>query len=193
MVMMTQEEFMDIRQIRAEGMTYAEIADATGYHRTTISEWIRSGGPPASRAAVPDRLVITEAWQVRVAKLLRAQPSLLSTSVHDVMAAEGFDGSYPTVARAVRQVRGPRFVAAKAASVPIETAPAAEAQFDFADLCEEAKGWGWSVPLFCFGMILSCHAGASGRDGRSPLTPRGRPGTTTCGTPTTTPKRSASP
>ena len=137
--MMTQEEFMDIRQMRADGMTYVEIAEVTGYHRTTISEWIRSGGPPASRAPDPDRVVMTQAWQGRVAELLAVQPKLLSTSVHDLLAAEGFGGSYPTVVRAVRQVRGPRFVAAKAASVPIETAPAAEAQFDFADLREEAK------------------------------------------------------
>lgn len=78
-----------------------------------------------------------------------------STSVHHILTTEGFAGSYPTVARAVRSVRGLRFVAAKAASVPIETAPGVKAQFDFADLRAVATGWGWTAPLFCFGMILS--------------------------------------
>jgi hypothetical protein len=44
--MMTQEEFMDVKQMRASGMTYAEIAEKTGYHRTTIAKWIKAGGPP---------------------------------------------------------------------------------------------------------------------------------------------------
>jgi transposase len=79
---------------------------------------------------------------------------LLSTSIHDVLVAEGFPGSYVTVVREVRRVRGPRFVAAKAASVPIETAPGAEAQFDFADVSAAAAAWGWPGRLWCFGMIL---------------------------------------
>lgn len=146
---------MDIQQMHAEGMSYVEIAEQTGYHRTTIADRIRDGGPLPKRRPNADRVVMTGRWQQRIRELLRAQPMLLSTSVHDIIATEGFGGSYPTTARAVRQVRGPRFVAAKAASVPIETAPGTEAQFDFADLRKEAAGWGWTVPLFCFGMILS--------------------------------------
>jgi integrase len=46
------------------------------------------------------------------------QPALLSTSIHDLLVAEGFDGSYATVVREARRIRRPRFRAAKAASVP---------------------------------------------------------------------------
>ena len=153
--MMTEEEFMDIRQMHADGMTSTEIAEVTGYHRATISKWFRTGGPPPKRAADPARVVMTEAWGARIAELLVAQPALLSTSIHEIIVTEGFTGAYPTTVRAVRELRGPRFIAAKAASVPIETAPGLEAQFDFADLRKVAEGWGWTVPLFCFGMILS--------------------------------------
>jgi hypothetical protein len=98
-------------------------------------------------------VVLTERWQHRIEQLVEAQPALLSTSIHHVLTAEGFDGSYVTVARAVRAIRGPRFKA-RAASMPIETAPGAEAQFDFADVSATAAGWGWTAPLWCFGMIL---------------------------------------
>lgn len=151
---MTQEEFMDVKRMHDEGMTFTEIADATGYHRTTIAKWIRAGGPPEKRAAAAERVVLTDRWQRRIEQLVAAHPALLSTSIHALLAAEGFDGSYVTVARAVRQIRGPRFKAARSASVPIETAPGAEAQFDFADVTDAAAGWGWTGRLWCFGMIL---------------------------------------
>ena len=151
--MMTQEEFMDVVRMHAQGMTFTEIAEATGYHRQTIAKWVRAGGPPPRRQP-PVAEVVTGRWQARITELLREQPALLSTSVFDLLLAEGFAGSYATVVRAVRQVRGPRFRAAKSVSMPIETAPGAEAQFDFADLRETADAWGWQTPLFCFGMIL---------------------------------------
>jgi hypothetical protein len=52
------------------------------------------------------------------------------------LIAEGFGGDYSTVTRELRAIRGPRFRAAKAASMPIFTDPGEEAQFDFCDLFE---------------------------------------------------------
>ena len=42
--MTTQEEFVDVNEMRDAGMTFVEIAEATGYHRTTT--------PSGSRRAV---------------------------------------------------------------------------------------------------------------------------------------------
>lgn len=81
-------------------------------------------------------------------------PALLATSVFEILAAEGFDGSYPTVARFLRDRRGPRFRRAQTVSVPIETAPGEECQFDWTD----CRDWGrrWCLgELWCFGAILS--------------------------------------
>ena len=74
-------------------------------------------------------------------------------SVHNKLHAEGFAGGYSTVTRELREVRGPRFKAAAAVSVPIHTDPGEEAQFDFCDLSDWAARWGWGR-LWCFGMIL---------------------------------------
>ena len=152
--MMTQEEFMDVVGMRAEGMSFVEIAEATGYHRTTVAQWVKDGGPPPKRRPPGEQTVLTSRWKSRIAELVGEQPALLSTSIFDVLAAEGFAGSYVTVVREVRALRGPRFKAAKTVSVPIETAPGAEAQFDFCDVSDVARLWGWDMRLFCFGMIL---------------------------------------
>ena len=54
----------------------------------------------------------------------------------------------------VREQRGPRFRRADGASVPIETAPGEEAQFDFSDCSTWSQQVGLASTLWCFGMIL---------------------------------------
>ena len=134
--MMTQETYVNINDLHKQGWTIAEIAEETGFHRTTISRRLKQEPPPAVRPT--EATVMTDRWRSKIDALLEAHPRLLSISVHNKLNAYGFDGSYPTVVRAVRINRGPRFKAANAVSVPIHTAPSDEAQFDFCDL----SSWG---------------------------------------------------
>jgi transposase len=97
--------------------------------------------------------VIDERWAARIAELLRPAPRPLATSVFKIISAEGFEGSYPTVSRHVNELRGPRFRAAVAASVPIETAPGAEAQFDWSDCSGWTERWGLGE-VWCFSAVL---------------------------------------
>lgn len=150
--MMTEDEYMDVLALRRQGLTIAEIAAETGYHPATISKWLDAGGPPPRRARQAPPLV-DERWAARIAELLRRSPRLLATSVFDILRAEGFEGSYPTVSRHLNALRGPRFRAAGAASVPIETAPGEECQFDFSDVSAWTVAWGLGQ-VFCFQVIL---------------------------------------
>ena len=153
--MMNQEEYVDLHALKNEGWTNKEIAEELGFHPATVAKWLKAGGPPG-RVEVPDeRRVMTERWRARVESLLAAHPRLLAVSIFNKLRAEGFAGSYPTVARAVRDVRGPRFRAAAAVSVPIHTDPGEEIQFDFCNLDHIAKAWGWDHPLRVFGAISS--------------------------------------
>ncbi len=52
--------------------------------------------------------------------MLEAYPRLLSVSVHNKSRAEGFDGSYPTVVRAVRDVRGREFTRSSLSTVTVQ-------------------------------------------------------------------------
>jgi transposase len=127
--MMTQEEFMDVLAMKRQGMSFKEIGEELGYHPATISKWVKDGGPPAARTVAEEDRVVDPVWADRLTALLAGNPDLLATSLFEIVSAEGFAGSYPSVVRWVRDQRGPRFRRADAASVPIETGPGAEAQF----------------------------------------------------------------
>ncbi len=151
--MMSQEEFMDVMAMKRQGLSITEIAAETGYHPATISSWLKNGGPPPRRrASVPP--VIDEHWAGRIAELLRPAPRLLATSVFELLVAEGYGGSYPSVARHLNSIRGPRFTAAPAASTRIVTAPGEECQFDWSDVSAFTREWGLGE-VQCFSAILS--------------------------------------
>ena len=144
---------MDVLAMKRIGMTYTEIALETGYHPATIAKWCKEG-PPAARTVGDDDRVVDPVWADRLNSLLIGNTSLLATSLFEIVRAEGFDGSYPTVARWVRAQRGPRFRRADSASVPIETGPGQEAQFDFSDCSAWSQRVGLGPVLWCFSMIL---------------------------------------
>ena len=152
--MMTQEEFMDVMAMKRQGLSIKEIAEETGYHPSTISSWLKNGGPPEQAHRAPPRPVIDECWAARIAELVRAAPRLLATSVFELIAAEGYTGSYVSVARHLNDLRGPRFTAAPAASTRIVTAPGEECQFDWSDVSHWTREWGLGE-VQCFSAILS--------------------------------------
>ena len=98
--------------------------------------------------------VIDERWAARIAELVRLAPRLLATSVFELIRAEGYAGSYPTVARHLNDRRGPRFTAAPATSTRIVTAPGEECQFDWSDVSPWTREWGLG-DVQCFSAVLS--------------------------------------
>jgi transposase len=152
--MLTQEEYMDLLGLRRQGKTIVEIATELDYHPATISKWLRAGGPPPARTIDPADAVVDARWAARIDALIRPPADkLLATSVFAIIAAEGFEGSYPSVVRYLRTRRGPRFRSGPAVSVPIETAPGEECQFDFSDCSAWTTRWGLGA-VVCFGAIL---------------------------------------
>src|SRR4051794_12041182 len=99
--MMTQEEYVDgVLALRRQGRTIVEIAEELGYHPATISKWLRDGGPPPARTVAAPERVIDGVWAARIAELVRPPAEkLLARSVFEIISAEGFAGSYPTVVR----------------------------------------------------------------------------------------------
>jgi transposase len=153
--MMNQETYMRINDLHQQDWTLKEISEETGWHPVTIKNHLGNGGPPKRREVSDELRVMNARWCGRIDALIDKWPRLLGISVFHRLRAEGFTGGYSTVTTYLRKVRGPRFRAADRVSVPIHTDPGEEAQFDFCDLNSVAASWGWTTPLFCFGMILS--------------------------------------
>jgi transposase len=153
--MMTQEEYVDaVLAGRRQGKTMKEIAEELGYHPATVSKWLKRDGPPPARGLAPAEKVIDERWAARLLELSKAtEHKLLATSGFAIIRAEGFDGSYPSVARYLRDLRGPRFRAPATVSMPIETAPGEEGQFDWSDCSAWTSRWGLG-DIQCFELVL---------------------------------------
>ena len=152
--MMTQEEFMEVQVLRSAGWSIRQIAEHVGYHPATVSSWLKTGGPPAKRSTPVDDQIVGERWRKRVGELVLRNASLQATSIMRIIEAEGFDGSYPSLTRYLRGVRGPSRGRAPALAMPIETSPGEEFQFAWSDCKVWARRWGWADELHCFGTVL---------------------------------------
>ncbi len=153
--MLTQEEYVHrVLELQRQGWSIKEIAAEVDYHPATVSKWLKAGGPPPKRAVNPSERVVGARWAARIDELIAPPSKLLSTSVFEIISAEGYQGSYPSVVRQVRTRRGPRFRVAPQVSVPIETGPAEESQFDFSDCSERGRQFEIADTLWCFGAIL---------------------------------------
>jgi transposase len=106
--MMTKLEYERVVALRSQGLAITEIARQLGYHPATITKWIRAGGPPDGRSRSESDRVIDSRWSARVSALLAVDRQMTGTKVYAALTAEGFPGSYVSVIRHLRAIRGPR-------------------------------------------------------------------------------------
>jgi transposase len=151
--MMTQEEYMNVKALHAGGWTIKQIAEHLGFHPATVSSWLKNGGPPPKRSVPDADLVIDARWRARIAQLLTHNADLQGSSIMRVISAEGYSGSYQTLTRYLHSVRGPTR-GTVLVTMPIETVPGEEFQFDWSDCNRFARRWGWEGELHCFGCVL---------------------------------------
>ena len=97
--------------------------------------------------------MIDARWQARIGALLAHNADLQGSSIMRVIVAEGYHGSYQTLTRYLHSVRGPTRGAVMV-TMPIETVPGEEFQFDWSDCNSFARRWGWDHELHCFGCVL---------------------------------------
>ena len=99
--MLTQEEDVEIHALRKQGWTIAKIARHTGRDRKTIRAYLDGVRQPGVRAAVEsdpfDRI------EPYVAQRLSDDHGVWGTTLFDEVQALGYDRSYPTFTRKLRQ------------------------------------------------------------------------------------------
>ncbi len=99
--MLTQEEDVEIHALRKQGWTISEIARHTGRDRKTIRAYLAGEREPGVRAAVEedpfDRI------EPYVAQRLADDHGVWATVLFDEVQGLGYDRSYPTFTRKLRQ------------------------------------------------------------------------------------------
>lgn len=143
--MLTREDDVDAHALHAKGWTISAIARHLGHDRKTIRAYL-SGGRVAGERACRD-VDPFDRFVDYVRERLREDPHLWATTLADELAELGFEASYQTLTRQIRD-RGLRPAceachAAKGRAVAvIEHPPGEETQWDWVELPDPPAGWG---------------------------------------------------
>jgi transposase len=144
--MLSEEDDVDIHALRRQGMTISEIARRTDHDRKTIRAYLSGRRSPGVRQrAAPDGF---DAFVDYVRARLAEDPHLWAVTLLDELRPLGYEGSYPTLTRQIRD-RGLRPTCTACAHVTkrpnavIEHPPGEETQFDWVELPDPPAQWGF--------------------------------------------------
>jgi transposase len=135
--MLTQEEDVEIHALKKQGWTISEIARHTGRDRKTIRAYLSGVRQPGVRAAAEDDPF--DRIEAYVRQRLSDDHGVWATTLFDEVQGLGYDRSYPTFTRKLRQ-RGlrPHCEACSGvkgrATVVIDHPPGEEIQWDWDEL-----------------------------------------------------------
>jgi transposase len=146
--MLTLEDDIDVHALARQGWSVSAIARHTGHDRKTIRAYLSGQRTAGVRApSGPDPL---EPFIDYMVKRLTEDPHLLALTLFEEVVELGFDRSYPTFTRALRS-RGLRpaceacHPAKGRAAAVIEHPPGEETQWDWLELPDPPKSWGWGA------------------------------------------------
>jgi transposase len=125
--MIGKEECMDIWALAKQGYSQRAIAKKLGLNRRTVAKYLSLGELP--RYKTVSRRSGLEPYHGMIKDWL-SQEDYQATKIHDLLVLQSYEGSYETVKRFVRKVKGDRD---RIAYVRFETVPGYQAQVDFAD------------------------------------------------------------
>jgi transposase len=148
--LINEEEFMDIRALHRQGLTYAEIGRIVGRDWRTVKRYLTEGAQPRyQRKRVASAL---DPFKPVIDQWLAKDAGLKATRIHqDLVRDYGFTGSYPTVRRYLERAR-PR--KPEPVSERFETAPGHQAQVDWSHEEPIRTSSGLELPLYGFHMVL---------------------------------------
>lgn len=149
-VLISEEELMDVKALRRQGLTYAEIGRLLGRDWRTVKRYVEQGAQPVyRRRRAPSKL---DQFKPLIDQWLAGEPRLLATRIHqDLVRDYGFQGGYNTVRRYVERTRPRR---EPRVEERFETAPGHQAQVDWSHEQPIRTTSGLELPLFCFHMVL---------------------------------------
>lgn len=149
--MISVEQFMDIKQLRAEGQSIRRIARTTGYSRNTIRKVLR--GEHSLKYDATGRSRLLEPYQDYVEQRYR-DCQLSAVRLLQEIRPMGYEGSVQTLRRFLRPLRQGRRHQQRL-TVRFETPPGKQAQADWGYCGRFSTPAGKAVSLYVFSMVLS--------------------------------------
>jgi transposase len=152
--MLTQEDDVEIHALAARGWSVSAIARHTGRDRKTVGRNLAGQGAAKTRQPAPSCLV---PYREYIDARFGEDPHLPAVTLLDELALAGFDRSYPTLVRELRQLelrpvclvcqqrRG------RAPTTEIDHPPGEEIQWDWLELTETP----WGEPAYVLVGALS--------------------------------------
>lgn len=144
--MLTREDDIDVHALHRQGWTISAIARHLGRDRKTVRAYLNGREAGVRECVLPDPF---ERFAAYVAQRLTEDPHLWASTLYDELLELGYDRSYPTMTRQVRD-RGlrPACEACRPtkdrAVAVIEHLPGEETQWDWVELPDPPAAWGWS-------------------------------------------------
>jgi transposase len=145
--MLTKEGCMDIWSLDRQGYSHRAIARRLGIDRRTVKKYLESKAFP--RYTTGKRGSGLAPYHQMIRDWLK-EDDFRATRIHEMVIAQGYQGSYETVKRFVRQVKEARD---RVAYIRFETVPGLQAQVDFGDFKVRDAG-GTDTTLYAFVMVL---------------------------------------
>ena len=142
---------MDVKELRAEGLTIKEIVRMTGLSRNTVRRVLRGEHPLKVRPR--ERTSKLEAFKSYLRERFERY-ALSAVRLHPEIVAMGYAGSIQTVRRYLAELRGP---GRRQSTVTLryETPPGKQAQADWAECGRFDLGGARPVTVYAFVMVLS--------------------------------------
>jgi len=158
--MLTQGESVEAHALRERGWSVSAIARHLQRDRKTVRAYLNGNRVPGQRKpAGPGRF---EPFERYCRLRFGAGPHLWATTLFEEVRDLGYEGAYPSFTRALRR-RGlrPRCEACAAAGTPAEFAvidhpPGEETQWDWVELPDPPRPWGWGKTAHLLVGALSC-------------------------------------
>jgi transposase len=121
--------FNQIRVLKAQGKSQAEIARELEIDPKTVAKYLRSNTPPQYKVrTVTTRLDPFVGYEAKVAQWLRRTPELTDQEIYELLIPEGYKGSERTVNRRMKRLRETE---SKERFFKQKYTPAEQSQFDF--------------------------------------------------------------
>jgi transposase len=144
----TREVFMDIKAMSRNGLSIRKIAKITGLHRKTVKRHLERGSLPEYHKKKRKETIL-DPYRPMIDAYLE-EDDYQASWIFERLTRMGYTGSYTTVKKAVREIKGEK---TQIAYIRFETEPAFQAQVDWGDFQIKNED-GTITTVFAFIMVL---------------------------------------